>query len=62
MTFKDEHANPMVKFNMEEGALISIQLKSISIPIVFARILPIAPLDLRVDVRVEAIEVTFMEE
>jgi len=62
MTFKDEHANPMVEFNMEEGALISIQLKPISIPIVFARILPITPLDLRVDVRVEVIEVTFMEE
>jgi hypothetical protein len=62
MTFKDERANLVVEYDMEEGTLISIQPKPISIPIVVVRIFPIGPIDLGVDVRVEVIEVTIMEE
>jgi hypothetical protein len=52
----------VVEFDMEEGISISIQPKPTFVPVVVAPSLLIAPVDPRVDVRVEVIEVMVMEE
>jgi len=52
----------VVEFDMEERTSISIQPKPTFVPVVIAPSLPIAPVDPRVDVRVEVIKVMAMEE
>jgi hypothetical protein len=62
MRVKDEHANPKVESSVEEGTSILAQLEPIAI---FATVTPnlvIANEDPRVDVRVEEIEATILEE
>jgi hypothetical protein len=61
-TIKDKHANPVVESGMEGRISILVQPKATAIPTTMTPSLVAIMENLGVDVRVEEIEATFMEE
>jgi hypothetical protein len=59
---KDEHANLVVEFDMEEGTLISIQPKPIDVLVTITPSLATTMEDLGVDVKVEETKATIIKE
>jgi hypothetical protein len=62
MTIKDDCANLIVETDMEGAILISVQLEINVVPIAIAPSLVGATKGLRINVRIEEIEVVVMEE
>jgi len=59
---KDEHANLMVEFDMEEGTLISVQPKRIDVLVTITPSLATTMEDLGVDAKVEETKATIIKE